>query len=416
MMSKKLLNDSFWSLFGNILSKGLALIAGVIVARYLGKDLFGEYSLLKNSVVVIAVFSTFGLGYTSTKIVAELKSQNSFLLSHFIYTFKIITLVFGGIVTFLVFVFSDFISLSFFGTGSLSVMLKYVALLILVNSMISVYLGVLSGLGVFKQIAKCDILSGVISFVLTVLFTYKIGIEGAILALIITQLINLILYDYLLRKTETGQTKNKLKRDTFIEVLTLSTPIALQEGVYSLSQWLISILLLRYANFGEVGMFTAAMQWNAMVLFIPGVLRNVVLSNLSNNVNDKSTHSKILKQILYLTFIVVLACVVFVFIFSDFINSFYGNSFTGLKKVINLAMISTIFSSLSNVYAQAYMSKGMNWTMFLFRAIRDIGTIVFFLLIILFDDSEPVLSMMYSILIISGLFYFIMMIYYKLKY
>ena len=71
----RFLNDSFWALSGNVAGKGLALVAGIVVARLLGRDLFGEYGLIKSTLIGISILSTFGLGYTATKFVAEIRTS-----------------------------------------------------------------------------------------------------------------------------------------------------------------------------------------------------------------------------------------------------------------------------------------------------------------------------------------------------
>lgn len=63
--------DSIWALTGNAVGKLCALIAGIFVARFLGRDIYGEYSVIRNTLFVIAVFSTLGLGYSATKFIAE---------------------------------------------------------------------------------------------------------------------------------------------------------------------------------------------------------------------------------------------------------------------------------------------------------------------------------------------------------
>ena len=75
-IQSRLLNDSFWVLFGNSLGKGLALAAGIVVARLLGKEIFGEYGMIRNTLVSIAIFSTFGLGFTATKYISENRLNN----------------------------------------------------------------------------------------------------------------------------------------------------------------------------------------------------------------------------------------------------------------------------------------------------------------------------------------------------
>lgn len=67
----KLFKDSAWALIGSILGRGLSLFAGIAVARFLGKKIYGEYGMIKSNLVLVSVFSTFGLGYTATKFCSK---------------------------------------------------------------------------------------------------------------------------------------------------------------------------------------------------------------------------------------------------------------------------------------------------------------------------------------------------------
>ena len=62
MILKKgsLVKDSFWALFGNIIRQGLALISGIVVARFLGKEIYVEFGTIRTTLVYIAIVSTFG--------------------------------------------------------------------------------------------------------------------------------------------------------------------------------------------------------------------------------------------------------------------------------------------------------------------------------------------------------------------
>jgi len=74
-LNSKLFKDSFWAVFGNGLGNGLMLLAGIIIARFLGKDLYGEYGVVKTTMFYIASFATFGLGFTSTKYIAQFMNE-----------------------------------------------------------------------------------------------------------------------------------------------------------------------------------------------------------------------------------------------------------------------------------------------------------------------------------------------------
>lgn len=416
--SIKILNDSFWSLSGNVLAKGLALASGILVARLLGKDVFGEYGILKNTIVTIAIFSTFGLGYTSTKFISEIKNYKPELLPLLLKYFKGITLTISGITALVVFFISDILANKLFNAPQISSSLRIISVLIIASALISTQLGILSGFGTFKRIARIDAIVGIISFLSTIVLTYFLGLNGALGALFFTQVLNYFLNQRLINKIISGQNnQDNLKPDKklFNEILKFSLPIALQEAVYSISQWTMNILLIRFATLGDLGMFTAAMQWNSIILFIPGVLRSVILSHLSEANNDEAKHKKIMKITLSINFFVVIVCVLVVLLLSNSISGLYGHTFNGLNQMINIAVFSTIFTSLSNVYAQAYMSKGLNWTMFTMRFIRDFGAIGLFFILTRFLKINSVLLMLYSLLILSFVFFVIMALYYSRK-
>ena len=93
----------------------------------------------------------------------------------------------------------------------------------------------------------------------------------------------------------------------------------------------------------------------------------------------------------------------------------YGVTFEGLKNLISIAVFTTVFTSMSNVLSQAYMSKGKNWLMFLLRFIRDFGVILLFFLFIRCHSFGVAESLIISGLIMNVIFLLIMFIIYQKK-
>ena len=67
-ISRRLAKGAFWLLSGNLISKGLSLIATIFVARYLGKVEYGELGLIRNTLSVFSLVATFGLGLSCEQI------------------------------------------------------------------------------------------------------------------------------------------------------------------------------------------------------------------------------------------------------------------------------------------------------------------------------------------------------------
>src|SRR5690606_35536541 len=126
LINSKLVKDSFWAIFGNVLGKGLSLLAAIIIARLLGKDVYGEYGILINTVGIILIFSNFGLNYTTTKYIAEYNQSNPGLLSYIIQICQRLTLVFSGIATLALFFSADYVASHFLKLPELNVSLRLI--------------------------------------------------------------------------------------------------------------------------------------------------------------------------------------------------------------------------------------------------------------------------------------------------
>jgi len=266
--------------------------------------------------------------------------------------------------------------------------------------------------------AKINAILGVVTFLLTVIFTYLFSLTGALFALLLIQVLNCFLNYRLTDRLLVDYKNTKVYKDKVFlkEMLIFSFPISLQEGFYALTSWLISMILIKYSNYGEFGMYSAALQWSMIILFIPAIMRNVILSHLAQYVNNADKFDRTLKLTIFINLITTLIPVLIIFMFSDTIALIYGENYNGLGTLINIAVFSTIFISISNVLSQVYMSKGLNWIMLSFRLVRDFGIIGLFFIIDGYGFLESAAqSLLFSILFLNVLFMIIMWVYYKWK-
>lgn len=411
-----LLSDSLWSLLGNVIGKGLALLAGIFVARFLGKDEFGEYGIIRNTILTISIFSTFGLGYTATKFISEYKNESPEKLRLFIKYATYITLTFSGVMSFGLFVFANLISVHFLNSIELALPLRILSILIVFNALSTTQIGFLAGLGKFKEISKINSLIGIITFFISIIMTYFWKLNGALLALLLVQILNCIFNYLTVRKALPKPIVTGIKDRLLLKkIIHFSTPIALQELTYSAGSWITSIMLIKLSNYGELGIYSAAMQWYAIILFIPGILRNVILSHLSEQVNNVSKHSKILKQTISINVIFTFIPSIFVYLFSGLIAKSYGQNFSGVQSIISIAVFTSVFSSINNVFAQAYTSKGKNWIMLFFRAFTDLSILGLFIVLINYSKLNGAMSLVISNLVCGILLTLIVTYYYYFK-
>ncbi len=403
--------DSIWAILGNITSKGMSIFGVMLVARFLEKDLFGQFGTVKGTLTSIAIFTSLGLGYTSTKFISDFKLNAPHKLrSLFNFTINFTALL-GFIVSVFVFFLSEFISLKISGNSDLSKYFKLLSIWVVFNTLTIIQVGMLSGYKAFKEMAKINLYIGFFAFISSVLLTFFFSIWGALISLLLTQIFNWLLNFILLKKITPSQNSDELTKKEKYDIIKFTLPISLQEATFSIASWLNLVLLLKYGGYGEVGVYQAAFQWAFIILFIPGILRNVILTHLSENTNDEKNHDKILKRTLLINLIVTILPVGLIYIFSSFIIEFYGDTYSNMKSVLLVVSTATIFMSLSNVYSQAYMSKDKNWLMFCFRLLRDGGIIGVFILLNR-SGNQVSYNLGLSILIMNLFFFLIMMITY----
>lgn len=367
LLNSKLFKDSAWALVGSVLGKGLSLFAGIAVARFLGKEIYGEYGMIKNTLFQIAVFSTLGLGYTGTRFISKyLNDEKEYVRSYICIIYKI-TLIVSGLLALCTFVFSQQIA-NYLEVPETSLAFKFTAFIIVANAFVTAQIGILSGFKDFKVVAKNNTWAGIVTFVTSVLFTYFWGLYGALIALLLSMVFNATINGISIRKkTIDFPDTKKVSSHKYKEIIAFSIPIALQESLYSIVAWCLSVIIIKFSDYGELGLYQAAAQWSSIVLFIPGVLKNVILSYFSSTTDTK----KMRKIMLTINFCATFIPFLIISVFASYISEIYGSSFTNLPPVIIVSCLVSVFASIAGVLLYELISAGNTWASFLFRLLRD---------------------------------------------
>lgn len=406
-----LFKDSFWALLGNLVRQGLALISGIVVARFLGKELYGEFGTIRTTLVYIAIVSTFGFGYTATKYVAEYLQNRQEQVKALVSVILKITLIFSCLLAIGLFVFSRQIAV-FLDAPHLASTLRLSAVVVVVNAVNSTQIAILSGFKAFKEIARVNAYSGVVTFFSSVLLTYCWGLDGAVIALLIAFLFQALLNERVIHKL-VGHYPGSLgiEKKIIQKMLVFSMPIALQESLYTVIHWLLMLILIKYANYGEVGISSAAGLWQSVVIFIPGVLKNVMFSHIVT----ATDHERMVNRLLLIHFVTTIIPVVVVVLFSNIIVSFYGTNFNGLHSVLIVQVCSAIFICLSEVYCYEFISMGRPWFVFIARFVRDMGIVLVGYWVVKNIFEHQALRMSYVSLTMNVFFLVILFVLYHCK-
>lgn len=410
----KLFRDSFWAVFGNGIGNALMLFSGIIIARLLGKDLYGEYGIVKTTMFYIASFATLGLGVTSTKYISSLVSDNSEYLGNVIRDSMSITLLFSSFIAFALFISAPYLA-DFLNEASLVIALKTLAVVIVFKAITTTQIGILAGFKDFKAIALNSVLSGFVMLILCIPLTYEFGLKGSLITLLLSQMFNSCINYFSVRKR--GKNIPAIKNVSYKkELIFFSFPVALQESSFTICNWAAIMLLTKFSSMGEVGLYTASAQWNSIITMIPGLLINVVLSYLSGSVNEKRQHESTLKLMLGVNFVTTIIPFIIVYCFASYISSFYGDSFSGMSSVLRVLTFSTILEACASVYKSELLALGKTWLLFSIRLVRDIILVVsVFVLLKCADGNNGAIMYSWAVVLVSICYLLSLFVIYKME-
>lgn len=381
--NNRLVFGYFWSFLGSSLTQLLSLITSIIIARLLGKELFGQLGAIISTISMLGTFAGFGQSITITKYLAEYRSKDKKTAG------KILALsIFTGygstfLITLLALLISSFIAKTFLSSSELDKAIRIGCILLFCNSVIGIQAGILIGLEKFKTLAIINIVSGVLSFIFECLGSFFLNIHGALFGLGISSLITWILSIILTIK----ECKNN---NLYLDIRcfhsekkilwTFSFPALLSNLLVVPINWIGNVLLLNSANgFSELGIFNAANQWRTAIVFLPGVISQTILPILSNMFGEDNVTG--FKKILATNFVLVFCSALLVSlplaIFSKVIMGLYGESFKSSYLVLVMICLTAILVSTSSVIGTAISSMGKMWMGFVINSLWAL-TFIFF--------------------------------------
>ena len=180
-IGKRIAYGAFWSMTGTALGKFLVLVAGIICARILGKEIFGEFGMVRSTVGIFIVLGSAGIGITATRFISLYRATDQ-SHSYSIYRLSLLFAFCSGIIlTVCLMPMAKTISEVILHSPHLSTAIQIAALILFASILNATLNGVLTGLEDFKSIAINTFIGSCIESILMVLGAWYYGLHGAII-------------------------------------------------------------------------------------------------------------------------------------------------------------------------------------------------------------------------------------------
>lgn len=362
----KIIKGAFWSVLGQGLSKFFVLFSAIIVARIIGKTEYGEMAVLRSTINLFSVVVGTSFGITATKYIAEYRDKDPGRLGKLIGLSNFIVFTASSVISFVIFFLAPFIAIKVLNADHLTKELRIVAIILFFSSLNGVQLGIWLGFEKFRLIAIINIITYLFSFIGQIVGAKVWGIQGAIIGygtFSLSQfIVNRILLIRFLRKKRISIDYAGMKGELPL-IWNFGLPTMLSGILVMPIIWIINIILVNQKNgYLEMAVYDAATQWQAMVIFVPTAISQIVLPFISNNLQNKNTVKNIIRYNIWLNFAIAFVMALMVSFFSSFIMKFFGSGFEGNSWVLIILCFAAALVSINNIIGQAIAAHNRMWS------------------------------------------------------
>lgn len=368
----RIAGGAFWSVFGSGASKAFTLLAIILTARILGKEAFGEFGFIRSTAMTFIAFSGFGVGLTATKYIAELLVTDKDRAGRIIGLSYLFTFA-SSLVVAAIFYFSvPWLCETQLKSPHLADQMRLGAPLLFLMTMMGTQGGVMAGFQDFRGLAAANFVSSFLSMPLYVAGAYVAGVGGALIGLLCATGLNIGVNSMFIFRNTRKHGVRYAFGEAYKELPVLwkfSLPTLLCSITYSTLFWGCQLILASQPNGNaELGVYFAAADFYALILFAPVNLSPIFLSFLSElrGKKNKTGYRKTVFVHFVANITVTAMLAIPIAVFSKPIMNLFGDGFTDGYRTLCVLCVATIFFVIGQVVDQIVASQDKMWLNFVY--------------------------------------------------
>ncbi len=370
-----------WALTGSVLSQGAVFLGSIIAARLLGKELFGVLAVVQSTALASANMASLGLGVLATRYVSAYRTKDPARAGR-ILAFCSLTSTFVGVpFAFAPFLLTGLLPQLALAAPGAAKLLWLAAIYVYFTTLNGFQLGALTGLEAFRKLAVINLRQAVISLVLTILLTFALGVQGAVLSLAVSAVV-LWLAQHLALRQECSRQRIRIDyRDAFAERSILAgfvLPCTLSSVLANGAIW-AGNLLVAHGPLGlkEMGIFQAAYVFRSLVVFVPAQVTRVASPMLTNlwGANETARYGKLFWSNLKISAIAAAATACLLWLAGPYVMRLFGREFSGGGLILATLAAAAVVEVVASSLYQVLLSHNRMWLQVMTAAVWSVALV-----------------------------------------
>jgi len=357
---KRIAKTSFIVFTGIILSKILAYLYRIVIARDFGPEIYGIFSLAVVLAGVFSIFASLGLDEGILRFVSFYRGKNEKNKIQQVIRFSLkimfFTSIFSGLILFFL---SGAISKEVFHNNNLIIFLKWFSLFIPVFIISGIFW---SALKAYEEIGWYSFLSyilqnflqlAVLLFLIFLNFKEKSVVFSYTIGFLILFVVSFLVCKYKIPEIFHKPRINiKTRKEVNKELFAYSWPMMFMGAMLSIYTWIDSLTIGYFKDMSQIGIYNAAVPIATFLGLVPALFISLFFPLVTKEFSRKNF--KLIKdlsqQIGKWIFILNLPLVIILVFFPGaVINLLFGQGFMGAAGALRFLAIGTFFFSIFSV-------------------------------------------------------------------
>ena len=361
ILSKPLFKATSLNGISILLKICVGFITSKVIAVFVGPSGMALVGNLRNFLTTTEAFATLGFENGVVKYVAEHKNEKE-KLQQTLSTIFISVMAVCGILSLILFLFSDSFNSSIFGNSY-----DYTFVFKILAFALPFYIGnvfliaAINGFGNFKKVIYINSIGSILGLIISIFLIWKLKTEGALLSIIVTPaLLFLVSFTFINKEIKLFKAVNsKYYNFKFLKNLSSYSLMALVSAVFGS----IVILAIRKNIISTLGIEQAGF-WEAMTrissyyfLFISSIIGIYFLPKLSSAKDNSETKSLFWEYYKGILPLFILGMIVLYFLRDIVIHILFTKEFIPVAKLFFWQLLGDIFKAASIILGYQFYAK-----------------------------------------------------------
>ena len=346
-------------------STAVRVLSGFIInktiAVYSGPSGLALFAQLQNFNSLATTFAKAGISRGVVKYIAGCDSCSE--RSMIVNTSILITSICSIIVGLVVFIYSENLAESVLKRIELGYVFKIFSITLLLFALNSIFLSIINGIKQIKTFTIINVLSSVITLTITLILVSEIGIDGALVSIVLNQsfvffitFIIMIKNKWIKFKSFTGYLSKKyLFRLFSFSLMTVVTAAALPLSHFFVRDHISNVLSIEKSGIWQ-GMLFISNTYLMFIITALGVYYTPKLSGIKKYneaiTEIKNGYLQIIPVIVFISF--------FIYLLRDYIITFaFDERFIGMSELFAFFLIGDIFKICSFILSSIMVAKAL---------------------------------------------------------